>query len=206
VTSISVDTHKYGYAPKGTSVVLYRGPELRRYQFFAASDWPGGLYASPTFAGSRPGAPIAGAWATMISLGERGYLEASRKILETADAIRKGVAAIPGLRLLGDSLFVIAFAADGFDIYRVLDAMAHKGWALNGLHRPACVHLCVALPHTQPGVAERFLADLREAVEKVRASPLGQGGMAPVYGLAGSLPFRGVVTELLKRYLDVLYE
>ena len=31
---MSCDTHKYGYAPKGSSVVLYRGQELRRYQYF----------------------------------------------------------------------------------------------------------------------------------------------------------------------------
>ena len=72
VTSISADTHKFGYAAKGTSVILYRTPELRRYQYYTISDWPGGLYFSPTFAGSRPGALSATCWATMLSLGEDG--------------------------------------------------------------------------------------------------------------------------------------
>lgn len=204
VTSLSVDTHKYGYAAKGTSVVLYRGPELRRYQYFAASDWPGGLYASPTFAGSRPGALVAAAWAALVATGEAGYLEASRRILGTAATLKKGIAAIPGLRVLGDPLFVIAFASDELDVYRVLDAMAHRGWSLNGMHRPAAVHLAVTLRHTAPGVADRFLADLRSSVEQVRATPGEKGGMAPVYGLAGRLPFRGVVADLLTRYLDAL--
>ncbi|HEY3446224.1 MAG TPA: aminotransferase class V-fold PLP-dependent enzyme [Myxococcales bacterium] len=204
VTSMSVDTHKYGYAAKGTSVVLYRGPELRRYQYFAASDWPGGLYASPTFAGSRPGALVAAAWAALVANGEAGYLAASRRILETAAAIKAGIAEIPGLRVLGDPLFVIAFASDEVDVYRVMDEMSKRGWSLNGMHRPACVHLAVTLRHTQPGVAERFLSDLKAAVENVRATPGEKGGMAPVYGLAGNLPLRGVVKDLLTRYLDVL--
>ncbi len=204
VTSISVDTHKYGYAAKGTSVVLYRSPELRRYQYFTATDWPGGLYASPTFAGSRSGAVIAQAWAALVSTGESGYLEASKRILETAAALRHGVNAIPGLRVLGEPLFVIAIASDELDIYRVMDFMSHRGWSLNGLHRPACVHLAVTQRHTCPGVADRFLTDLDAAVSHVRATPGEKGEMAPVYGLAGRLPFRGVVADLLTRYLDVL--
>ncbi|CUS04879.2 Pyridoxal-dependent decarboxylase [Candidatus Promineifilum breve] len=206
VTSLSADTHKYGYAAKGTSVVLYRGPELRRYQYFTATDWPGGLYFSPTLAGSRPGALSAACWAAMISLGREGYREAARHIFETAAEIRAGIATIPGLRLLGHSLFVHAFTSDEVDIYRVLDEMAHHGWSLNGLHLPPCVHLCVTLRHTQPGVAERFLDDLAAAVAHVRAHPAAEGGMAPVYGMAATLPLRGVVGDMLKRYLDTLYK
>jgi len=206
VTSMSADTHKYGYAAKGTSVVLYRRPELRRYQYFAAADWPGGLYFSPTFAGSRPGALSAACWAAMLSLGETGYLEAARRILETAAAIRQGISAMPDLTVLGDPLWVIAFASPTLDIYRVLDEMSGRGWSLNGLHKPAAVHIAVTLPHTQPGVAERFLADLRESVEAVRAEPQREGGMAPVYGMAGTMPLRGLVRDLLVRYVDLLYE
>lgn len=206
VTSISADTHKYGYAAKGTSVVLYRGRELRRHQFYAIADWPGGLYFSPTIAGSRPGGLSAACWAAMLSFGEQGYLDATRRILETAAEIRRGVAGIPGLRLLGDPLWVIAFAADELDIYRVMDRMGERGWALNGLHHPPCVHLCVTLRHAQPGVAQRFVEDLEAAVREVRESPSPAGGMAPVYGLAASLPVRGAVTEMLRRFLEVIYE
>jgi sphinganine-1-phosphate aldolase len=66
VTSISADPHKYGYSPKGSSVVLYRTPELRQYQYFCCTDWPGGVYASPSIAGSRPGNIIVGCWAAMV--------------------------------------------------------------------------------------------------------------------------------------------
>jgi len=206
VTSISADTHKYGYAAKGTSVVLYRGLELRHYQYYTTSEWPGGLYFSPTFAGSRPGALSAACWAALVSIGENGYLEAARGILETASRIKAGIRSTPGLRVLGDPLWVIAFASDEVDIYRVMDFMTSRKWSLNGLHKPSCVHLCVTLRHTQPGVAERFLEDLRAAVAHVRQSPGEKGGMAPVYGMAATLPMRGLVGDMLKRYLDVLYK
>lgn len=214
VTSMSADTHKYGYAAKGTSVVLYRSKALRRHQWFTLTDWPGGIYFSPTFAGSRPGGLSAACWAAMQAMGREGYLEATKKIVETGQAIRKGVEDTPGLKVLGDPLWVISFAVDeddpageGLDVYRISDFMSERRWNLNGLHRPACVHIAVTLRHTQEGVAERFLADLREAVEHVRQHPSAEGGgMAPVYGLAGTIPARGAVSDILKMYLDALYE
>ncbi|MCZ7568161.1 MAG: aminotransferase class V-fold PLP-dependent enzyme [Ardenticatenaceae bacterium] len=206
VTSISADTHKFGYAAKGTSVVLYRGFELRHYQYYTITDWPGGLYFSPTFAGSRPGALSATAWAAMVSLGEQGYLEATKRILETAAFIRRKMEKIPDLHVLGDPLWVIAFASQELDIYKIMDAMSTRQWNLNGLHRPPAVHLCVTLRHTRPGVAERFIEDLKAAVEDVRLNPDEKGRMAPVYGMAATLPLRGVVGDMLKRYMDVLYK
>jgi glutamate/tyrosine decarboxylase-like PLP-dependent enzyme len=206
VTSMSADTHKYGYAAKGTSVVLYRRLSLRRHQWYTTADWPGGLYLSPTFAGSRPGALSAACWAAMMSMGEQGYLAASRAILETAAKIKTGLEDIEGIHILGRPLWVIAFGSETLDIYRIMDFMTKRHWNLNGLHRPSCVHLCVTLRHTHEGVAERFLADLRDAVEHVRAHPDEKGGMAPVYGMAATMPVRGAVTDMLERYLDVLYE
>jgi len=206
VTSISADTHKYGYAAKGTSVILYRGQDLRRHQYYATADWPGGLYFSPTFTGSRPGALSAACWAAMTSMGAQGYLDATKKILETAEVIKQGIREIPELRILGDPLFVIAFASDSLDIYKVLDDMSRKKWSLNGLHKPACVHLCVTLRHTQPGVAERFIQDLKSAVAYVKEHPEEKGTMAPVYGMAATMPMRGVVSDMLKRYLDLIFK
>ena len=206
VTSISADTHKFGYAAKGTSVILYRNPELRHYQYYTIADWPGGLYFSPTFAGSRPGALSAACWATLLSMGENGYLDSVKQILKTAEIIKKGVHEIPELNLMGDPLWVIAFQSKELDIYKVMDQMTQRGWNLNGLHKPACVHICLTLRHTQTGVAARFLSDLKDSVDYVKANPSKSGGMAPVYGMAASLPFRGVVRDFLKRYLDLYYK
>jgi len=205
VTSMSADTHKYGYAPKGTSVILYRNPELRQYQYYTIADWPGGLYFSPTFAGSRPGALSAACWAAMLSMGEDGYKDSIQKILETAKAMKKGIDEINELKIMGDPLWVIAFESKQLDIYKVMDQMTEKGWNLNGLHKPACVHICVTLRHTEKGIADRFLSDLKEAISYVQSNPSKSGGMAPVYGMAASLPFKGIVRDLLKKYMDLYY-
>ncbi len=202
---MSADTHKFGYAAKGTSVVLYRGHELRHFQYFTTTEWPGGFYCSPSFAGSRPGALSATCWAAMVSIGQEGYMESARRILETAARIKNGIADMPDLYVIGDPLFVIAFAAHEINIYRVMDAMTDKGWSLNGLYKPPCLHLCTTLRHTQPGVAERFLADLRASVEYVKDNPGGQGGAAPLYGMANTIPDRGVVADAMMRYMDNWY-
>jgi glutamate/tyrosine decarboxylase-like PLP-dependent enzyme len=205
VTSMSADTHKYGYAAKGTSVVLYRDRALRRHQYFTSADWPGGLYASPTLAGSRPGGLSAACWAAMVATGEQGYLDATRCILETAAVIKDGIGAMEGMRVLGDPLWVIAFASDRADIYRIMESMSARGWSLNGLQRPPAIHLAVTLRHTVDGVAERFLTDLAGAADEAADSAGTEGGV-PLYGMAASFPVRGVVEDLLERYLDHLYD
>jgi glutamate/tyrosine decarboxylase-like PLP-dependent enzyme len=206
VTSMSADTHKFGYASKGTSVVLYRGHALRRHQYFSTPDWSGGLYVTAGFAGSRPGALIASAWATANLMGRKGYVAATRKVLDAAKRVREVISAIPQLKVIGDPLWVIAFTSDTIDIYRVLDEMTQRGWSLNGLQNPPAVHLCVTLRHAEPGVVEKFGEDLRASVEAVRNSAPKAGGMAPVYGLASSLPFKGLVGDLLCSYVDALYD
>ncbi|MCL5046022.1 MAG: aminotransferase class V-fold PLP-dependent enzyme [Actinobacteria bacterium] len=223
VTSISADTHKYGYAAKGTSVILYRSPELLHHQYFATADWPGGLYFSPTFAGSRPGALSAACWASLVSMGQEGYLEATRRILETARTIKEGIREIPELQVLGDPLWVIAFASDQLNIYQVMDHMMTRGWSLNGLHQPAALHIALTLRQTQPGVAERFLSDLRAAVAEAKEraaaaeakelAAVGEAkehpgeltGMAPIYGMAAQLP-SPMVNEILKSYIDLMFK
>jgi glutamate/tyrosine decarboxylase-like PLP-dependent enzyme len=206
VTSISADTHKYGYAAKGTSVVLYRGRDLRRYQYYANTEWPGGFYLSPTLAGSRPGGLSAACWAAMVSMGEGGYLEAARRILETTDAIRQGIRAIPEIKLIGDSLFVIALASEELDIYAISDYMAKKGWVLNGLQNPPAVHIAITIRHARPGFPERFLEDLKEAVDHVKAHPEMEGSMGPVYGLAGNVYTQVAVKDFLKGVLDMIFD
>ncbi len=207
VTSMSCDTHKYGYAPKGTSVVLYRGAALRRFQYFTTSDWPGGLYYSPTFSGSRPGGLSAACWAALVSIGEQGYLDATRRILDAVAVMKKGVSEIPELRLMGRTFGVFAFmsTSDSFNIYQVLDRMSEKGWSLTGLQRPAGIHVSPTLRHAQPGVAERFVTDLKDSVALVRENPDFMGGMAPIYGLAASVPDRSLVHGMLQQLMDVYY-
>ena len=206
VTSMSIDTHKFGYASKGTSVVLYRNQGLRHFQYFKTTEWPGGVYFTPTFAGSRPGALSAACWAAMVSIGRSGYMEATRKILDTAARIKEGIRDIPDLFILGDPLWVIAFGSDNLDIYEIMEYMAERKWSLNGLQKPPCVHICITLRHAEPGVTERFLKDLRSATEHVRRSPAGKGRKLAMYGVAATFPDRRLVGEALDLFLDTLYK
>jgi sphinganine-1-phosphate aldolase len=206
VTSISADTHKYGYAAKGTSVVLYRNQDLRHFQYFTISDWPGGLYCSPTFAGSRPGALSAACWASLVAMGESGYLQATRRILETAARIKDGVRTIPGIEVMDEPLFVIALRSDDIDVYKVMALLSGRQWSLNGLFDPPAVHLCVTLRHAQEGVAERFVDDLRWGVETLQSRPEVAESLTPIYGMAASQPLRGLVDDFMLEYMDKLFE
>ncbi len=173
VTSISADTHKYGFGLKGSSVLLYRTPELRRRQYFIVPDWPGGAYTSPGMSGSRSGGIIAAAWASMVSLGREGYLAIAGDIFRTAAEIKAAVQSFPELRVLGDPFFNIAFTTtdeSGLDIFLVNDFLASRRWRLNGLQKPLAVHFCVTRPNTQPGVVDNFRADLAEAIEYAKAN------------------------------------
>lgn len=205
VTSMSCDTHKYGYAPKGTSVVLYRGQELRSYQYFTTADWPGGLYHSPTFSGSRPGGLSAACWAALVTMGENGYLEATRQILRAVDTMLAGVRSIPELFVFGQPIGVFAFGSESLNAYQILDQLSERHWALTGLQHPPGIHVSPTLRTAQPGVAERFVSDLAASLEFVRQNPDAVSGMAPIYGMAASIPDRGIVHDILRQLMDVYY-
>ncbi|KAJ6787401.1 hypothetical protein PWT90_04801 [Aphanocladium album] len=221
VSSISVDTHKYGFAPKGNSTVLYRTAALRTYQYYVCPDWSGGVYASPGLAGSRPGALIAGCWASLMSMGEAGYVDSCAKIVGTAkkvaDAIRESPALAGELEIVGRPLVsVVAFTAQNLDIYDIADAMSAKGWHLNALQNPPAIHVAVTLPITK--VWSKLISDLETSVEEERekervrivegkgAKGKAVGDSAALYGVAGSLPNKSVVVDLATGFLDLLYK
>lgn len=208
VTSISADTHKYGYALKGSSVLLYRDRDLRRHQYFTYPDWPGGLYLSPGLAGSRSGGLIAATWAAMVTTGQQGYLQAADEILRTAARIRAGIEAVDGLAVIGDPLFLIAFRSvrDDLDIYLVNDALKEAGWRMNALQLPPALHFCVTRPNTRPGIAEAFLADLRGAVGYALAhtgTPAASGAM---YGFGHTPQGGAAVSAVMAGVLDAMHE
>lgn len=183
VTSLSADLHKYGYAAKGASVVLYRDGGLRRHQFFACIDWPGGIYASATMAGTRPGGPIAAAWAVMHYLGEEGYLALADQVMKTALKLRARVAAIPGLQVLGEpAMSIMAIGSDRLNVYEVGDEMAVQGWHLDRQQFPPSLHVTVTPTHAQ--VADLFLEDLARAAATVRKPSLRKLANAALLRLA----------------------
>ncbi|KAM8851644.1 sphingosine-1-phosphate lyase 1 isoform 1-T1 [Synchiropus picturatus] len=207
VTSISADTHKYGYAPKGSSVILYSDKKYRHHQYFVAPDWQGGIYASPSIAGSRPGGIIAACWATMMHMGENGYIDATRKIISAARKIKTEVRKIKGVFVFGDpEVSVVAIGSDVFDIFRLSNGLTAKGWNLNTLQYPSSIHICCTVLHTQPGVVEQFVKDVREEVGLIMKNPKEKTtGMGAIYGMAQSIPDRSMVTEISRGFLDCLY-
>uniref|UniRef100_H3AW53 sphinganine-1-phosphate aldolase n=1 Tax=Latimeria chalumnae TaxID=7897 RepID=H3AW53_LATCH len=207
VTSISADTHKYGYAPKGSSVILYSDKKYRRYQFFVVPNWQGGLYASPTIAGSRPGGIIAACWATMMHIGEAGYVEATKKIIATARFIASELRKIDGIFVFGNpEVSVVALGSNVFDIFRLSNSLTSKGWNLNTLQFPSSIHICVTLLHTKPKVKEQFVEDVRTSVSEIMKNPKAKTtGMGAIYGMAQSIPDRSMVSEISRLFLDCLY-
>ena len=203
VTSMSLDTHKYGYALKGTSVVLYRFPELRHCQYFCYADWTGGLYTTPTIAGSRSGGLISQTWASLMSLGEDGYLKHTKDILNSTKILAEGISKIKGLYLLGDAeAMIVCFNSEpGVNIYNVAGLMSKRQWSINSHQSPTCVHICVTACNT--GNEQQLLKDLAECVELVRADPKSSHGTAAIYGMTSFLP-NGPVNDILKAYNDVV--
>jgi len=210
VTSISVDTHKFGQAHKGTSVVLYRNAAIRRFQYTSITDWTGGLYISPGFAGSRSGALISTAWAAMVHMGRDGYVAATKTMMDAALQFSMGVSKIEGLEVIGSpEMCVVAFKSiqqDMLNIYKVNDLLSARGWHLNALQRPAAIHICFTPAHSASTVTE-LLRDLEECVAGVLAHPESGGdGMAPLYGMAATVPDRRIVGNFLIAYQDILLE
>jgi sphinganine-1-phosphate aldolase len=195
VTTISADTHKYGYAFKGSSALLFRDKALRNAQYFHLLDWSGGKYMSPGMEGSRSGGLIASTWASMVSLGREGYREHARKIFGTAAAMMDAVRRHPELRIMGEGssgapTFCFSFTSDDFEIYHLVDFLGPKGWRFNGQQYPNAIHMAVTRPQTWEGVVEAFAADLAEAVAYAREKQAaGEEAFAgAIYGgVAGGL-------------------
>jgi sphinganine-1-phosphate aldolase len=208
VTSMSADVHKYGFTTKGASVVLYRDMSYLRHQFFVSTDFPGGIYASPTIAGTRPGGAIAAAWASLMTLGEEGFLDHARRALEATKIIAQGIAAIPELELLvKPDATIIAWRArpeTGLDTYVIADQLTDRDWLVDRQHHPACIHCTVTsnhLPH-----AEAYVKDVAAAVAYVKAHPeLESRGNAAMYGMMAKIPFRGVVKTSVLDVMEKMY-
>ncbi|SCV03394.1 LAME_0H10066g1_1 [Lachancea meyersii CBS 8951] len=209
VTSISCDTHKYGFAPKGSSVILYRNGELRRYQYFLSADWCGGLYGSPTLAGSRPGALVVGCWATMIHMGEQGYIDSCKQIIETTRKLKKYVQdQIPELQVVGDPLCsVVAVTSDKINVHDLSDKLTQKGWHLSALQNPPALHLAVTwLTRSAIDELTRTLHDCVKELCAHANQKSSSDGTSALYGVAGSVQTRGIVDRLLVGFLDTLYK
>ncbi|MCO5169873.1 MAG: aspartate aminotransferase family protein [Planctomycetes bacterium] len=197
VTSLSVDLHKYAFAPKGASIVLFRDAGLRRSAYFTCTDWAGYAVVNPAVQSSKSAGPVAAAWAVLHGVGDQGFEDLARRTLEGTRAFVDGVRAIPGLEVLGEPDFcLVAVASREVSVFHVADELNERGWyvqpQLSHPSTPASIHLCLGPKNS--GHVERLLVALREAVEAARALPSGHIARAVAAfaqapgGLAAALP------------------
>ncbi len=202
VTSISADIHKYGFAAKGASCIMYRNVDYFKHQVFVNESWPGGLFASPAFLGTRPGGAYAAAWAAIQANGIEGYTNLAKSTIETAEKLKEGIREIGCLEIIGDpkvSLFAYRSTDKDVNIFALGDVMEEKGWHIDRIQRPDALHAMVTASHDK--VVEEYLKDLKESIEYVRQHPeLADSGQAATYGLVSHLPLRGMVR---KQVLDI---
>lgn len=170
VTSLSADLHKYGFAAKGASVLLYRSTASKVHQFFTFNDWPRGTYSTETFLGSRPGGAVASAWAVTRYLGRGGYRRLARKTMEAKQKLIEGIGRIPSLEVVEPSeLSIVVYRSvdERVDINAVADVLSARGWFVGRCREPQGIHLALNAVHSP--VIEAYLTDLGEAVERVQA-------------------------------------
>ena len=186
VTSISADLHKYGYASKGVSVILYRDRQLARLQPFVTTNWLGGLYGSPSMAGTRPAGPIAAGWAVLHHLGEDGYLRLAADAHQAATVIKTAVHETPGLALRGaPDATVLAFGGDPddgrIDSFALGDALAERGgWFFDRQHHPDSLHATVQAGHR--AVVDQLREDLGSVARQLLVSGVRADDRSTPYG------------------------
>lgn len=207
VTSISADLHKYGYTPKGASVIMYRDMSYMKHQFFISTKWPGGIYASPNIPGSRPGGVVAASWAAMKNLGRQGYIDLTKKVLEARDGLCAGIDAIDELKVVAkpESTLIAYESTDpNISIYAIADQLEKKGWYADRHQNPESIHLTVMPTHAQ--VYKDYIADLEEAVHIVKANPeLAKEGDAGMYGMMAKIPMKGLVRMSVQKVMEGMY-
>ena len=163
VTSISVDLHKYAYAAKPASLIMYRDAELRKLQFFAYTEWTGGIYVSPTMTGSRSGGSIAAAWAVLNHLGHEGYLDIVRQVMMVRDKLAEGIAKIEEIHIIGKpESSLLSIGSDVIDVFELGDLLNERGWHFDRQQAPVSLHLTINMSHVQS--YEAFLEALAECV------------------------------------------
>ena len=187
VTSISMDFHKYAYAPKGASVVLYRDRELRKHQLYACASWTGYTIINPTMQSTKSGGPLAATWAVLNFLGDTGYLEIARRTREATRRLVQGIGAIPDLRVLGrPEMSLVAATSDTVDVFTVIDEMKQRGWyvqpQLTFQDSPANIHFSVTSASLER--VDAMLADLEASVAAARKQGVDEGAQQMSQALA----------------------
>ncbi|MCX8071214.1 MAG: aspartate aminotransferase family protein [Candidatus Binatia bacterium] len=202
VTSISMDFHKYAFAAKGASVILYRSAELRQYQIFTCATWTGYTMINPTVQSTKSAGPMAAAWAVLNFFGDEGYLELARKVLEATRYLAREIERIPGLRLLGQpEMNLIAFTSDEVNVFQIVDEMKARGWyvqpQLGFGGSKENIHLSVNPANVK--WMDALLADLRQSVEAARQAQLEE--ISQLRDMLAGIDWNQLSPEMLRNML-----
>ena len=174
VTSISTDLHKYGYAAKGCSAIMYRSKDIRKYQIFASTDTTGYTLVNPTMLSSKTGGPMAGAWAILNYLGEEGYKKIVNDVQEATRKLIDGINSIDGLEILGEPVMsMFSFKSDEINVYQLADEMKKRGWYIQGQFSTPLTprNLHISVNHGTIHNVDGLLRDLKECMDIVRTRP-----------------------------------
>jgi glutamate/tyrosine decarboxylase-like PLP-dependent enzyme len=172
VTSLSLDLHKYGYAPKGVSVLLHRTREVRNAQYYACAEWSGYAIVNTTSLGSKSVAAMGAAFAVMLHLGRRGYRERAKQMWDATTRVVSFIDTTPGVHLVArPNMNLLAFTTDQGDVFELADRLTERGWLVQPTYAfsrsPAHIHLTID-PNNAAQV-DRFTADLATALEGLPA-------------------------------------
>jgi len=208
VTSVSVDTHKYGCSPKGSSVLLFRDKEILSHCYFIQSSWCGGIYATTNITGSRSGFNLACTWSIMNYLGIETYKNQAKTIQSAVNKIKLQFKNDSDIFIFGDpSVCVVAFGSKTLDIYSVSQEMKQLGWNLNELQNPPSFHFCITNRHT-PKLIDQFILDLQNTLSKLVSNNefntnIDQCGS--IYGTTQRVPDQSCVDQAAKFFLNSLH-
>jgi sphinganine-1-phosphate aldolase len=210
VQSVSLDTHKYGCCPKGSSVLLFRDKEFFESCYFIQSEWCGGIYATTNITGSRSGLNLAWTWALLTYQGENTLKTQAIKISKNVLKIRQAFQNDYDIFIFGEpQLCVVGFGSHTVNIYSVSGKMKEKGWNLNELQNPSSFHFCLTNCHTDE-IIDEFITDLKSSLDQVVNEKTGNNHnntkeTSSIYGTTQRVPDQSIVDFVVKVYLNTIH-
>lgn len=179
IHSLSVDLHKFGYSAKGISALLLDDAEDAQYARTVFTDWPAGMYGTPSISGTRPGGALASAWAVMRYLGRKGFAERTKQIFDIRDAIIMGLRDIGAETIGTPDCYHFNFAIPDIDNLVLADQLTKDGWIVSSTERPKTVQLMITAAHS-PSV-KPFVQAVKAISAEIRAGRRDSTGTGSVY-------------------------
>lgn len=203
ISSISIDPHKFGYAPKGSSVLLWRSKVIKKHQYFVVDDWNGGIYATPSLPGSRSGMAIVGTWSSLLYHGYTKYKNIAEDIVDKTIYLKNKINKIDGMYVIGEpDINVVAFNSDKYPIGEIHNRLSEKKWNLNLLQNPLAIHICITPVNINQ--IDNLIIDIKEVISKEFTNK--SEGIAAIYGMASAIPDKSIIKDIVHEYLHLTTE